>query len=150
MSGAGVIPGGAGGSESTPGGSEGSSMSYASCASKPPSIFDAGGRKPSKEDLYWECRRSLRIWPVAGKDLKKGLQDFLTTRLGFSQAFLSDMGSISIRKVAAGPRSKIIDEVIVVFSGVDVRDAIKGAARELAGADDAGCGSKYRGPFNRA
>ena len=48
------------------------------------------------------------------------------------------MGEISVKRVAAGPRSKITGEVIALFSSVDVRDAIRGAARELAGSPEAG------------
>ena len=55
-----------------------------------------------------------------------------------SSSFLSDMGEISVKRITARPRSKIVGEVVAIFSSVDVRDAIKGAARELAGCSDAG------------
>ena len=45
---------------------------------------------------------------------------------------------VSVKKVAAGPRSKKTGEIIAIFSSREVRDAIRGAARELAGQDDTG------------
>ena len=48
------------------------------------------------------------------------------------------MGDVSVKKVAAGPRSKITGEVIAVFLMVAVRDAVRGMASELAGDPDAG------------
>ena len=77
------------------------------------------------------------MWPIADGDVKAGLKKYLRDRLRLSTSFLADMGEISIKRVAAGPRSKIKEEVIVVFSSVDVRDAVRGAARELAGVPEA-------------
>ena len=73
-----------------------------------------------------------------GDDLKAGLRDFLREKLKLDTAFLSDMGSVSIKRVAFGPRSKIKNEAIVVFSSTEVRDAVKGSARELASHPEAG------------
>ena len=73
-----------------------------------------------------------------GPDVKKGLGDFLKTRLRLGAEFLSDMGEVSVKKVAAGPRAKKTGEIIAVFSSREVRDAVRGAARELAGQSDAG------------
>ena len=78
------------------------------------------------------------MWPVSGTDLKAGLRDFLKGKLKLDAAFLTDMGNLSIKRVACGPRSKIRDEVIVVFSSPDVRDAVRGSARELAAHPEAG------------
>ena len=115
-------------------------MSYASCAGLPaaniPSIPKPRG--PSKEETYWLCRRSLRIWPIPDGDVKKGLGQYLKARLCLGPNFLTDMGEISVKRVAAGPRSKITGEVIAVFATVEVRDAVRGAAKELAGSPDAG------------
>ena len=48
------------------------------------------------------------------------------------------MGEIGIKRVAAGPGSKIKDEVVVLFATVQVRDTVRRAAKELAGSSDAG------------
>ena len=112
---------------------DGNPMSYAACAGLPPKPT-----RMSKEDVYWQCRRSLRIWPVPEGDVKRGLRTYLKDRLRLSTSFLADMGEISVKRIAAGPRSKIVGEVVAIFSSVDVRDAVKGAARELAACPDAG------------
>ena len=78
------------------------------------------------------------MWPVAGPDLKKSLSEFLRDRLKISSRMMADMGSISIKKVFAGPRSKIQNEIVAVFASSEVRDAIRRGARELAGDPDAG------------
>ena len=96
------------------------------------------------EDRYWLSRRSLRIWPVPGPDIKASLRDYLSTKLKLNSKFLHDIGDISIRKVAEAPGSRISDEVIAVFSTVAVRDAIKRAARELGG--EAGFGIRHEIP----
>ena len=41
------------------------------------------------------------------------------------------MGNVSMKKVASGPRFKIKNEVVVIFSTTEVRDIVWGAAREL-------------------
>ena len=104
----------------------GPSMSYAACAGMP-----ARPVRMSKEDVYWQCRRSLRIWPIGDGDVRKGLRDFLKDRFRLSSSFLSDMGEISVERITARPRSKIVGEVVAIFSSVDVRDAAC-----LRGADD--------------
>ena len=78
------------------------------------------------------------MWPVAGTDLKKALADFLSLRLRLSSKAMADMGNISIKKVFSGPKSKIQNEVVAVFASTEVRDAVKRAAKELAGDTDAG------------
>ena len=126
-------------------GQSSSTKTYASCFSSDgtagPSVpFPPPGRpaRMSKEDWYWQCRRSLRLWPVVGQDIKKALREYLTDRLRLDAQFLGDMGDISIKKVPAGPSNKIAGEVIVVFSTVEVRDSVRRAAKELAGSSDAG------------
>ena len=58
--------------------------------------------------------------------------------------FLRDMGEISVKRVAAGPRAKIRGEVIALFATNQVRDDVRSAARELAG--DAGFGIRLEIP----
>ena len=48
------------------------------------------------------------------------------------------MGSLSVKKVPSGPRSKVKNEVVAVFSSIEVRDVVRGSAKELAGQSDAG------------
>ena len=63
---------------------------------------------------------------------------FLRDKLHLSSGFLADMGEVSLSKVAAAPGSKITGEVIAVFATTDVRDAVRRAAKNLAGAPDTG------------
>ena len=56
------------------------------------------------------------MWPVVGDDLKKALGTFLKSRLKLENAFLVDMGDVSVKKIVVGPRSKIKGKVIAVFS----------------------------------
>ena len=81
------------------------------------------------------------MWPIVGQTgpaMSKSLRDMLRDMLHLPTSFIHDMGEISIKRVAAGPGSKIPDEAIVVFSTVETRDAVKRAAKELAGSRDAG------------
>ena len=119
---------------------------YASCFNgvqdSDPSA-NQGGPPPmagrlSREDQYWICRRSLRIWPVVGDDVRKALGDFLKQRLRLSPVFLSDMGNVSVKKVADDPRSKITGEVVAIFATSEIRDTVRRAAKELGGTDNAG------------
>ena len=81
------------------------------------------------------------MWPISGQNgptMSKSLKEFLGNKLRLPSTFIRHMGEISIKRVAAGPGAKIADEVIVVFATVETRDAVKRAARELAGARDTG------------
>ena len=153
MSTVGILPDGAGTTDDPAGpvptfssaGQSSSSRSYASCFSST-GILDRGVAgdtrsmvtSTSKEDRYWHCRRSVRLWPVSGPDLKTALGEFLRTRLRLDASFLADMGEVGIKKIASGPASKITGEITVLFSTVEVRDAVKRSAKELAGDDQAG------------
>ena len=98
----------------------------------------------SKEEQYWLCRRSLRIWPIPGRsdeEMSKNLGVFMRDKLHLSSAFLKAMGQLSIKRVAEGPAAKIQDEVIAVFSTVEIRDTIRRAVKELGGGE---------GPRNQA
>ena len=86
----------------------------------------------------------MRVWPVPGPDIRTSLKEYLSTKLRLSSRFLSDIGDISVKRVAEAPGSKISNEVIAVFSTVAVRDAIKRAAKELGG--EAGFGIRHEIP----
>ena len=47
--------------------------------------------------------------------------------------FLDCMGPIKIQRVPFGPAAKIINEVVVYYQSIEARDAVKSAARNLAG-----------------
>ena len=114
--------------------------SYASAlATVPRKIVVATGRKEfverdrtdRREDKFWECRKSLRLWPVAGEG-RGDLEAFLVDKLRMDRRFVQEeMGEVKIRK-HRDPRSKVKDEVIVEFECKEVRDAIKAQGPNLA------------------
>ena len=84
-----------------------------------------------REDKFWQCRRSIRIWPVPGGD-KEGVKEFLKEKLAMSETFVNeDMGEISVkRSVERRPKNK--DEVCVEFESKQVRDIVKAQGPNLA------------------
>ena len=122
-------------------GGSGGHLSYASVLQKTRDEMGdikqlkAGTRSGRREESYWRCRRSLRLRPVindGGTDLE-AVEFFLEEHLKLDRSFTRDVGPIAIRRVPSGPGSKIKNEVIVTFDTVDARDAVKGAAKNLAG-----------------
>ena len=94
-------------------------------------------RDTYKEDRYWRARRSLRMWPVRGPDLKSSLTAFFRDTLMLDDDIVATVPQLEIRGVRS-TKSKIVDEVIVVFPDLDIRDAVRAAAYNLAGASSAG------------
>ena len=89
-------------------------------------------RDTSKDDRYWRARRSLRLWPIKGQDLRVAVGDFMTNLLGLDPDFLQDLASYEIRPVRS-TRSKVPNEVVVIFPDVDTRDSVRRSASNLAG-----------------
>ena len=91
-----------------------------------------------REEKFWECRRSLRIWPVPEGD-RQGVVSFLKDKIRMDDNFLEgDLGKMEIKPMR-DPRAKIKDEVIVTFETKEIRDAIKANAANLANfRDEAG------------
>ena len=121
-------------SEGPPGPSSGAS-SYAGVLAAASASPLRAQQCPEKrrEDDYWRCRRALRLRPVGKGDLVSEVGKFLTEFLGLSSEFLESVGTFSAKRVPAGPSSKFTGEVVVHFQTTDIRDAVKGAARNLAG-----------------
>ena len=82
------------------------------------------------------------MWPVVasddGPELATALRKFMEDRLRLSSVTLAKMGSISIKKVFSAPSARIQNEVIALFESNEVRDAVRRAAKELAGNKDSG------------
>ena len=64
---------------------------------------------PTREENYWLCRRSLRIWPVPGPDHRRSLGEFMKDRLRLSSATLFSMGEVSVKRAFLNPKSKTKD-----------------------------------------
>ena len=87
-----------------------------------------------KEESYWKCRRMLRLRPIAQGDTVSGVRDFMVEHLGLGPHFMESVGPFETQRVPYGPSAKIKNEVIVTYQSTDVRDAVKGAAKNPAGA----------------
>ena len=112
-----------------------STRSYAAAASSASIVSAKVGRSPrkSKEDNYWRCRRALCLRPIdEGEDIG-AVRNFLLRHLGLGEDFLADLGPFTVQRIPSGPAAKIKKEAVVTFATVDARDAVRGAARNLAG-----------------
>ena len=111
-------------------GSTGQVLSYAGAVKSPRSGPSPKTRTPGDE--YWRCRHSLRMRPIAGDDVILEVKKYIGEFLGQDKKFIDDLGQIHVQRIPSGPAAKIKNEVIVTFSSIDARDAVKGAARNLA------------------
>ena len=118
-------------------------LNYAGAVSLPPTQpqqappKDTRTREERQTDKFWDCRKSLRLWPVPGAS-RSALRRFLAEKLGLDQEFLDeDMGETTIKRIVERrPRYK--DEVVVTFENKHVRDVVKAAAPNLANHAEAG------------
>ena len=86
-------------------------------------------REERREDKFWECRRTLRIWPVRG-DSREDVVDFLAYKLGLDWQFDDEMGEVVVKKVR-DPKRKVEGEVAVTFESKEVRDMVEAQAHNL-------------------
>ena len=92
--------------------------------------------KRRDEAFYW-CRRSLKLWPVTGEDLSDAVRVFLRTKLGLSDAGIEKLGSIEA-SLLPSKASREKKEVIATFESSDDRDFVKSNGSSLAGQTEAG------------
>ena len=89
--------------------------SYAEAAKRPGDVSNVSGsartREERREDNFWICRRSLRIWPVEGRD-SAGVKQYLLDKLRLDAEIVEDLGSFVVKQVRE-PRNKKPNEVIV-------------------------------------
>ena len=73
---------------------------------------------PKQVEKYWLARRSLRLWPVKGQDLRRSLSQFMVKILDFPESFLNTMGQVTIKPipniVVAGKKGRSIDGEVLV------------------------------------
>ena len=98
-------------------------------------------RESSQEEKhYWWSRRAVRIWPVAAgsnQDLWKATGEFFFRILEVPESNLSEDSVESVRKIfpvrsKGKPRSRVKDEVRVLFKDIETRDMIYSYAPNLA------------------
>ena len=87
-----------------------------------------------REERFWECRGSLRLWPVPAAT-RESLNDYLTNKLHMDRNLVENMVITGIKK-HVDPRSKTSDEITVVFETKEMRDTVKSKAHHLAGYKD--------------
>ena len=92
-------------------------------------------RSPAKrkEEHYWRCRKALRLRPIPAGDPVARVKEFMADHLKLGQTFIDSVGPFSVRKVPFGPAARVQGEVVVTFDSTDTRDAVRSAARNLAG-----------------
>ena len=65
---------------------------------------DLGARPAASDDVrrqeqYWKARRSIRLWPVKGLDLRLALSIFLTDELKMDPDICEEINSYEVRRV---------------------------------------------------
>ena len=109
--------------------------SYAEAAAVSSSFSGPGLCKERRQETkFWECRRSLRLWPIP-EPTQQGLKTFLQDKLNLEEDFIEeDLGQVTIkRNIERRPKNK--DEVCVTFESKEIRDRIKAQGPQLAGCD---------------
>ena len=89
-------------------------------------------QRSNTDDKYWEARRSLRIWPITGDDLKSAVMTFIKDKL-LGPAGVLTPDNITVTRVLSPQGADAQDQVIVVFSSARLRDDIKALSRNLRG-----------------
>ena len=111
----------------------GATTSYAQAAKRPVSITKSGQlltKEERQEERFWECRRSLRLWPVPNSG--EALNDFLVNKLGLDEEFvIHDIGDITIRRHFE-KKPKYKDEIYATFDTKHLRDVVKACGPNLA------------------
>ena len=57
-------------------------------------------REAKREDDYWSCRRALRIWPVAGQDLRAATATFLTDYLKLDEDYVRGLPPFTAQRLS--------------------------------------------------
>ena len=89
-------------------------------------------RLARRSESYWHCRKSLRIWPITGPDLPAAVISFLEKELGFEPGDIRP-DDFTVERFHEG--RKVLQkkkEVIVTFSSVSLRDAVRAGAFNLS------------------
>ena len=94
-------------------------------------------RETKKEENYLRARRSLKLWPVVGEDLKEAVVRFCEDRLR------ATTGRVAPEDLVVTPLLSPVDspaqnQVLVEFSNVRLRDEVRNLAKNLAGSREAG------------
>lgn len=99
----------------------------------------AGGKKVAnkREEAYFRCRRTLKMWPIEGEDLTDATRVFFANRLGMTADRIQALGEIFVA-LSPGRAARLRKELLVTFETIDDRDAVKAMGSNLAGQNEAG------------
>ena len=89
---------------------------------------------PTSEESYWKARKTLRIWPVEGEDLKESVISFLELKLRCPPGKMT-AEDFEARRLYSPPDLAAQSQVLVTFTTVGLRDEVKAMARNLSGQD---------------
>ena len=79
-------------------------LSYASAAAKDIKTVVVLSRKAEKrgEEIYWDCRRAVRLRPILDGDDRVEVERFLTEHLRLDDGQIDSLGPFSVRRVPYG------------------------------------------------
>ena len=106
-------------------------------ATQPPLSGPRKDMAIKREEAYFRCRRTLKIWPIEGEDLADATRVFFANRLGMAADRIRALGELSVA-LSPGRAAKLRKELLVTFESIDDRDAVKAMGSNLAGQSEAG------------
>ena len=92
----------------------------------------------AREEKYWEARRSLKLWPIIGQDIKAGVEKFLRENLDMPREEVEDLAIVAKKQqlpLRRGGESTRRQEALVTFGTVEERDRVRSMARNLKDKD---------------
>ena len=106
------------------------------------------GQQQRRDERYCKARRSLRLWPLSGDGAKLGesLIDFLKNKLKMGPEAIEEAGGCIMRKVPKSRSATMDGGGIVEFPSIELRDAVRSSAYNLAG--DRGSGIRLEIPVH--
>lgn len=84
------------------------------------------------DERYWSARKSLRLWPVEGQDLKAAVIKFIEEKLKAPPGRVG-RDDFEAREIYSPPETLAQHQVVVAFSTVALRDEVKSMSRNLSG-----------------
>ena len=111
-----------------------SSGTFLTAPSTAVSTYEGLARSTRREEQYWHCRKSLRLWPVPGPDLVEGVLTFIEKELCFERGDISPSDyRVERFHESNRNRQKVKGEVVVTFTSVALRDAVRSCSYNLSG-----------------
>ena len=90
--------------------------------------------RATNEENYWRARKTLRVWPIEGDDLKSAVIDFLENKLKCPAGRVA-ASDFEAKRVYSPPDTQAQNQVLVTFTSVSLWDEVKSMSRNLSGSD---------------